>query len=63
LECIGEDQPRGCWIIQKNSSGEKVSIRNLKWPGYFGYHEACTSTYGGVYIGDGMSNADLPFMI
>jgi len=35
----------------------------LLWPGYFAIHKANTSIFCGVYIGNGMKNAELPFMI
>lgn len=33
------------------------------WPGYFAFHKAETNLYGCVYIGYGIKNSDMPFMI
>ncbi len=63
LELLTDDYPRGLWSVHTDFSGENVTIRNLEWPGYLGYHQAGTPLYGGVYIGDGTKNADLAFMI
>ena len=38
------------------------NLRNLIWPGYFAYHKANTNEFGGVYIGYGIKNVDIPFM-
>jgi hypothetical protein len=38
-------------------------LRNKLWPGYYAYHRANTSIFGGVYIGYALKNLDLPFMI
>jgi radial spoke head protein 9 len=35
----------------------------LLWPGYFFVHKANTKIFAGVYIGNGIKNFDLPFMI
>ena len=35
----------------------------MLWPGYVGYHRANSPIQGGVYIGDGLKNLDLAFML
>ena len=40
-----------------------VSMRSLQWPGYVFYHKAGTKRFGSLYIGDGLKNDELPFMI
>lgn len=63
LDPIVKDQPRGCWCVQVDSSGTLSSVRSLLWPGYFAYHQANTTQFGGVYLGDGIKNSDLAFML
>jgi hypothetical protein len=29
--------------------------------GYIGYHKTNTNIFGGIYIGNGLKNTDLPF--
>jgi radial spoke head protein 9 len=40
-----------------------VTLRSLKWPGYFAFHQVSTDLYGGAYFGDGIKNIELPFML
>jgi len=42
---------------------KNVNVRNLFWPGYYAFHRLSSDRFGSVYIGDGIKNADLPFMI
>jgi len=57
------DQPVGQWSIQKDSNGNVAMIRSYLWPGYFGYHKVGTKKFGGVYIGEGLKNLELPFTL
>ncbi len=33
----------------------------MLWPGYVSYHRANSKIFGGLYIGNGIKNVDLPF--
>jgi radial spoke head protein 9 len=57
------DYPKGTWSIQKDTTEQVAIIRNKLWPGYYAYHRVKTPIYGGVYIGNGLKNLDLPFLI
>ena len=57
------DKPNHSWSIIKDSTQTVATLRSQLWPGYYGYHRANTAIYGSVYIGDGIKNIDLPFMI
>jgi radial spoke head protein 9 len=46
-----------------DTTGITAIIRNRLWPGYFGYHRSNSKIFGGLYIGNGIKNNDLPFMI
>ena len=36
---------------------------NLKWPGYYAFNKSNSKEFGSVYIGDGLMNADLAFIL
>jgi len=61
LESINDDPIRGSWSIQPSTTKDSTLIKSLFWPGYFAYLKG--TIYGGVYIGTGVKNADLPFML
>ncbi len=63
LDEVTADKPNGCWGVQKDSSGRVAIIRNFLWPGFFAYHKAGSKVYGSVYIGEGLKNSELPFML
>jgi radial spoke head protein 9 len=63
LDDVTVDRPEGVWSIQSDSSGNVAILRNMIWPGYFAYHKVGTNIFGSVYIGEGLKNADLPFML
>lgn len=51
------------WSIQSDSSKQNITVRNLYWPGYVGYHRTNSAVFGGVYMGDGGKKVDLPFYL
>jgi radial spoke head protein 9 len=63
LDEIQTDYPKGAWNILRDTTQEVALIRSKLWPGYYGYHRVRTSIFGGVYIGNGIKNLDLPFML
>ena len=63
MDQICEDKPSGSWSLQIDSRMKEVTVRSLLWPGYFSFHRLDSNLYGGVYVGDGSKNIDLPFMI
>lgn len=60
---IKADLPKGAWSIQADSSGMVTTIRSLLWPGYVAYNIASMKAFGGIYLGDGLKNKDLAFML
>ena len=63
LDCA-EVESNAHWTMQKDEINQTIVIlRNRLWPGYTAYARANTAIYGGLYIGDGVCNCDLPFMI
>lgn len=63
LDSISEDQPKGCWNFQQDLSKQTVLGRSLMWPGFHFYHKHGQNKFGSVYIGDGLKNLELQFMI
>ena len=63
LDPVDKDIPKGSWSHFIDPSGSLSCLRSLLWPGFISYHRASSDIYGGVYIGDGVKNSDLPFMI
>jgi radial spoke head protein 9 len=63
LDPADADVPMPCWSVQTDSSKALVNVRSLLWPGYIAYHKANTQRCGGVYIGNGVKNVDLAFML
>ena len=63
LESIASDPLKGAWTLQKDTTESVVIIRNKLWPGYYAYHRLNSQIYGGLYIGNGLRNNDLPFMV
>ena len=62
LDSITDDLIKDSWSLHLDSTRTTCTLRNLIWPGYFAYHKANTDEYGGVYIGYGIKNNDIPFM-
>ena len=63
LDGISSDKPSGSWSLQLDVRFKNVTVRSLLWPGYFAFHRLGSDLFGGVYIGEGCKNVDLPFMI
>lgn len=63
LDNLEGDLPRGVWSLQLSSDQNSISCRNLSWPGYYSFHKLNTNIFGSVYIGDGIKNVDLAFML
>ena len=62
LDSIADDPIKDSWTIHLDSTKTTSTLRNLIRPGYFTYHKANTDEFGGVYIGYGIKNIDIPFM-
>lgn len=62
LEKISSSHPVGGWGLQSQDNGV-TTLRSLLYPGYFFFHKAGSSEYGGAYFGNGERNADVAFML
>jgi radial spoke head protein 9 len=54
---------RGSWSVQSDSFKGVTVLRSLLYPGYCFYYSAHDLTWGGLYVGDGLQNTDLVFML
>ncbi|KEG04109.1 conserved Plasmodium protein, unknown function [Plasmodium vinckei vinckei] len=63
LDTIKSDIPSNAWNIKINKELNKISIINFLYPGYTFYHTLNTPFYASIYIGNGLSNHDLPFLL
>lgn len=63
LDSLASDTLKGAWTVQKDTTEGVAIIRNKLWPGYYAYHRANSAIYGSLYIGNGLRNNDLPFML
>ena len=63
LDEITQDLPKNSWSIVSDITESVAILRSLLWPGYYSYHRVNTPLFGGVYLGYGIRNHDLPFML
>ncbi|KAM9468043.1 radial spoke head protein 9 homolog [Clarias gariepinus] len=63
LDPLSEDIPKGSWSLQFEHGGRVCVIRSLLWLGLTFFHVPVTSQHGYIYMGDGIKNLDLPFMM
>ncbi|CAG9472228.1 conserved Plasmodium protein, unknown function [Plasmodium vivax] len=63
LDSIKSDVPASMWHVKVNKQLSKISIMNCLYPGYVFYHLLNTPFYASVYIGNGIPNYDLPFLL
>ena len=62
LDSLSDDPIKETWSLHVDSTKTTSCLRSLVWPGYFAYHVANTDQFGGVYVGYGIKNVDVPFM-
>jgi len=54
---------KGSWSLQFERGSGQVTLRSLLWLGYTFFHVPESRVYGGIYVGNGERNIDLPFML
>lgn len=50
------------WSVRMEGGRSQATLRSLRWPGYFFWHDFGTPRFGGAYFGPGLPNDDLAFM-
>jgi radial spoke head protein 9 len=63
LDNVSKDYPKMAWNIQKDATGTVATLKSQLWPGLYCYHRCNTQIFGLMYIGDGIKNINLPFMV
>lgn len=64
LDCVDDCCGKCEWTIKSDEVNKTVVVlRNNLWPGFFAYARAKTNIFGCVYIGDGLRNSDMCFML
>ncbi|KDO29418.1 hypothetical protein SPRG_05955 [Saprolegnia parasitica CBS 223.65] len=53
----------GVWDMRKDNTGAAIVLRHLQYPGAIFFHKPRTGVYGFAYVGDGLRNPDLAFML
>lgn len=54
---------RGSWSMHSDSFKGVAVLRSLLYPGYCFYYSSHDLSWGGLYVGDGIQNTNLVFMI
>ena len=63
LDPVEADKPAGCFSLYYSPEKTTAVIRSFYWPGSYFYHEISTGTYRSVYMGTGLPNVDIQFML
>ncbi|XP_046878309.1 radial spoke head protein 9 homolog isoform X1 [Hypomesus transpacificus] len=63
LNPLSNDVPKGSWSLHFERGSSVCVVRSLLWLGLTGYHVPNTPQHGYIYMGDGLKNMDLPFML
>lgn len=63
VNCLWNVVSLGSWSLQLEGAGQVCILRSLLWPGLTLYHVLMTPQHGYIYIGSGVKNLDLPFML
>ncbi|XP_010737592.3 radial spoke head protein 9 homolog [Larimichthys crocea] len=63
LDELRDDIPKGSWSLQFECASNVCVLRSLLWLGLTSYHVPMTPQHGYIYIGHGIKNLDLPFML
>lgn len=54
---------KGGWTVGRDVSQNVAIMRSRLWPGFVSYHRANSGVHGCFYLGNGIKNADLAFML
>ena len=54
---------RNTWAIQRDAAKQQTTCRNLIYPGYTFFYDEKQPSWGDVYLGTGLRNNDLIFML
>uniref|UniRef100_A0A3B1JDF2 Radial spoke head protein 9 homolog n=1 Tax=Astyanax mexicanus TaxID=7994 RepID=A0A3B1JDF2_ASTMX len=63
LDPLSEDIPKGSWIVHFEHGNRVCTIKSLVWQGLTFFNLPMTPWHGYLYMGDGLKNVDLSFML
>uniref|UniRef100_A0A7S3IPB2 Radial spoke head protein 9 homolog n=1 Tax=Strombidium inclinatum TaxID=197538 RepID=A0A7S3IPB2_9SPIT len=63
LDSVAKDFPKNSWSIQKDVTGTVATLKSHLWQGFYAYHRCNTDISGYIYMGNGIKNENLPFMV
>ena len=64
LDNAALQKPDQGWTIKRDEFNQAVVVlRSRLWPGFTAFSRANAPIYGSLYIGSGLKQLDLPFMI
>ena len=63
MDSVANELPKNSWSVQEDATGTVATLKSHLWPGLYAYHRCNTNIVGFVYMGDGITNLDLPFML
>uniref|UniRef100_A0A7S0V383 Radial spoke head protein 9 homolog n=1 Tax=Hemiselmis tepida TaxID=464990 RepID=A0A7S0V383_9CRYP len=63
LDRIGDDLPKGAWSLKHDTPNNIIVIRSLAFPGYAFFSVVGSNVFGSAYVGTGLRNWDLAFML
>jgi radial spoke head protein 9 len=63
LDNVEDDLPTNCWSVIRDTTETVATLRSLLWPGYCAFHRVNSKIQGAAYIGYGIKNLDLPFLL
>lgn len=63
LDSVAKEFPKNSWNLHKDATRSVATLKSHLWPGLYAYHRCNTNIFGFIYIGDGIMNSNLPFMV
>ena len=62
-DSVAAEVPFNSWSIHNDVTGTLATLKSHLWPGYMSYHRVNTNIHGYFYMGDGICNKNLAFML
>ena len=63
LDNAADVESKELWTIGRDVTQSTAVMRSRRWPGYYAFHRCNTPVFGGFYLGNGIKNCDLEFMV
>ena len=63
LDNAAKVKHHGGWTVTRDTTCSTGILRSRLWPGFLTFHRSNTHVFGSFYMGNGIKNVDLAFMI